>query len=167
MTRLTGRGTDHQKQNTTRFSRVIHVLTVMRTEKHSHLSCCSWLSLSSKNDVFTERFVLRTRASPSCATECVKKKNMRHQECVRRHRSWMTTKNNKPSVSVFLSSSVRAEKARVNQVTLCFWCVVPLRTHPHTYHLRSAPSCMHGLFSVLVLKMSCSATTAALKSWSS
>ena len=39
--------------------------------------------------------------------------------------------------------SVRAEKARAKQVALCFWCAVPLRTHPPTYDRRSAPSCIH------------------------
>ncbi len=39
--------------------------------------------------------------------------------------------------------TVKAEKARANQVALCFWCAVQLRTHPHTYHRRSAPSCIH------------------------
>jgi hypothetical protein len=39
--------------------------------------------------------------------------------------------------------SVRAEKARAKQVALCFWCAVPMRTHPPTYDRRSAPSCIH------------------------
>ena len=39
--------------------------------------------------------------------------------------------------------SVRAEKARTKQVALCFWCAVPLRTHPATYDRRFAPSCIH------------------------
>ena len=39
--------------------------------------------------------------------------------------------------------TVRARKARANQVALCFWCAVPLRTRPHMYHLRPAPSCIH------------------------
>jgi hypothetical protein len=34
--------------------------------------------------------------------------------------------------------SVRVEKARAKQVALCFWCSVPLRTHPATYDRRSA-----------------------------
>ena len=44
-------GTVDQKHNTTWFTRVFRVLIVMRSEKHTHLSCCSWLS--SKNDTFS------------------------------------------------------------------------------------------------------------------
>jgi hypothetical protein len=39
--------------------------------------------------------------------------------------------------------SVRAEKARGEQVPLCFWCAVPLHTDPPTYDRRFAPSCIH------------------------
>ncbi len=39
--------------------------------------------------------------------------------------------------------SVRSEKARTEQVVLCFRCAVPLRTHPPTYDHRSVPSCIH------------------------
>ena len=39
--------------------------------------------------------------------------------------------------------TVRTRKTHTNQVALCFWCAVPLRTRPHTYQLRSAPSCIH------------------------
>jgi hypothetical protein len=40
--------------------------------------------------------------------------------------------------------SVRAEKAREKRVALCFWCAVPLRTHPPMYNRRSSsPSCIH------------------------
>ena len=39
--------------------------------------------------------------------------------------------------------SVRAEKTRDKQVAWCFWCAVPLRTHPPTYDRMSAPSCIH------------------------
>jgi hypothetical protein len=39
--------------------------------------------------------------------------------------------------------TVRTRKTLTNQVALCFWCAVPLRTCPHTYQLRSAPSCSH------------------------
>ena len=39
--------------------------------------------------------------------------------------------------------TVRTRKTRTNQVALCFWYTVPLRTHPHTYQMRSAPSCIH------------------------
>ncbi len=48
-------GTVDQKHNTTCFTRSFRVLMshliVMRSEKHSHLTCCSWLS--SKEDTFT------------------------------------------------------------------------------------------------------------------
>jgi hypothetical protein len=37
--------------------------------------------------------------------------------------------------------SVRSEKARAKQVALCFWCDVPLRTHPPTYDRRSSVVC--------------------------
>ena len=40
-------------------------------------------------------------------------------------------------------NTVRARKASTNQVALCFGCVVTLLTHPHTYQLRSATSCIH------------------------
>ncbi len=43
-------GTVHQKHNATWLTRAFSALTEMRTEEHSHLSCCSWLS--SKNDAF-------------------------------------------------------------------------------------------------------------------
>ncbi len=39
--------------------------------------------------------------------------------------------------------TMRTRKDRVKQVVLCFWSTVPLRTDPHTYHLRSARSCIH------------------------
>jgi hypothetical protein len=39
--------------------------------------------------------------------------------------------------------SVRSEKARSKQVVLCFWCAVPLRTHPPTYDRGSTPSWIH------------------------
>ena len=38
--------------------------------------------------------------------------------------------------------TVRTRKARTNQVAYCFWCALPLRTHRHMYHYRSAPSCI-------------------------
>ncbi len=41
--------------------------------------------------------------------------------------------------------SVRSEKARSKQVALCFWCAVPLRTHPPTYDRRSTIRKIYGL----------------------
>ncbi len=46
-------GTSHPKHKATWFVwtfRILTVMTLMRVEKHSHLTCCSWLS--SKNDTF-------------------------------------------------------------------------------------------------------------------
>jgi hypothetical protein len=39
--------------------------------------------------------------------------------------------------------TVRTRKTRAKQVALCFWCAVPLLTHPPTYDRMSAPSCIH------------------------
>ena len=43
-------GTEHQKHKATCFTRPFSALTDMRSEKHSHLPFCSWLS--SNNDAF-------------------------------------------------------------------------------------------------------------------
>jgi len=42
----------------------------------------------------------------SCFWWVLTKVHMWHQECVQRHRSWITTKNNKLSLSVFLPTSL-------------------------------------------------------------
>ncbi len=44
-------GTAHQKHTGTCFVRAFSALTDMRSEKHSHLTYCSWLT--SNNDAFT------------------------------------------------------------------------------------------------------------------
>ena len=97
------------------------------------------------------RFVFRTRASPACRTECVKmqfhvqreeperaiidsgfscfwsvntKVHVCHQESVRRHRCWMSTKNNMLSASAFLTSCLWGQKrpgqSRIYFHVLCF-----------------------------------------------
>ncbi len=43
-------GTAHQKHKATCFARAFSALTDMRSEKHSHLAYCSWLT--SNNDAF-------------------------------------------------------------------------------------------------------------------
>ena len=43
-------GTAHQKYKATWFARAFSALTDMRSEKHSHLAYCSWLT--SNNDAF-------------------------------------------------------------------------------------------------------------------
>ncbi len=43
-------GTSHQKHKATCFARAFSALTDMRSEKHSHLAYCSWLT--SYNDAF-------------------------------------------------------------------------------------------------------------------
>ena len=44
-------GTAHQKHKATCFARAFSALTDMRSEKHSHLAYCSWLT--SNNDAFS------------------------------------------------------------------------------------------------------------------
>ena len=96
------------------------------------------------------------------------KVDMCHQECVWRYCSWMTTKNNKLSVSVFLAESLwgheRPVQSRLHVVLHTLWnhgenlsesFVIPL-------FVRSTVCS-----SVLVLKMRCSAVAVAHKSWTS
>ena len=39
--------------------------------------------------------------------------------------------------------TMRTREVRVKEGALCFWSTVPLHTDPHTYHRRSARSCIH------------------------
>ncbi len=81
------------------------------------------------------RFVFRSGASPECTSECEKIQfHIQREE----PETVMLTVDSR----VF-DVCVRAEKARSKQVALCFWCTVPLRTHPPMYDRRSAPSCIH------------------------
>ena len=116
------------------------------------------------------RFVFRSRTSPACASECVKMQfhvSARNQKqrylrwilvflmcahqrscvpsrmCVKASLLDVNKEQNAKCECLSDLISVRAEKAPAKQAVLCFWCDVPLRTHPPMYDRRSAPSSIH------------------------
>ena len=84
----------------------------------------------------TGTFVFRARETPSCTSVCVK---MEFHVTGRGTRLEQQGKYEWFSVLV----TVRTRKARANQVAYCFWCTLPLCTHPHMSQYRSSPSCIH------------------------
>ena len=102
-------------------------------------------------------FVFRERETPSCASTCAKMEFHVVVFFIGEHQSSYVTSTMCVKAS-FLDDNleqqakyewfsalvtVRTRKARTNQVAYCFWCALPLRTHRHMYHYRSAPSCIH------------------------
>ena len=75
---------------------------------------------------------------------CATKLHISHEPCVRRHRFSMTTKSPTLNISDFVPSSVRSfEKTGQTRFPCVFVALLSLRTHPHMYHERSAPSRIH------------------------
>ena len=105
----------------------------------------SWIRMCGHNmvsEASAQRFVFRSRASPACASEC-EKMQFHIQREEEPETATLTVDCRVFDVCFSDLMSVRAEKARAKQVALCFWCAVPLRTHPPTYDRRSAPCCIH------------------------
>jgi hypothetical protein len=142
-----------------------------RTARSSIRMC--WYHMFSETGA--EIFVLRSRSSPSCPTECVKmhchvqreepetaiidggfscfwsvrtKVHVWYQECVRRHRCWMSTKNNMLSASAFLTSCLWGQKRPGESRLLCvfgtlFRCARTLPRMIAGLHLHTSTcSCM-------------------------
>ncbi len=123
------------------------------------------------SETSAERFVFRAWAGPLCPAESSKMQLCGHRKkaekaysdgvclgvwCVRNKTSYipwaMRAKASflhdnqvpHPKYQCFCAViSVRLREARANEVPLCFRCATSLRTHPHMYHQRYAPSRIH------------------------
>ena len=119
------------------------------------------------SETSAERFVFRARTGPLCPSESSKMQLCGHRDkaetvigtvTVRVFDVCATNFINYVCEGIFLHDnqvphpkyqrfcaliSVRLRKARTYQVASGFRCAASLRTHPHMYHQRSSPSCIH------------------------